>query len=56
MRGDVPTELTLSFTFFWFYCTTLLQGAVLNVVLGAYTLIVYALVLVVGNRSNAIES
>lgn len=35
------------FLFAWFYATTLVQGIVLNVVLGAYTLIVYAITVVI---------
>jgi len=38
------------FTFGWFYITTLVQGVLLNIVLGAYTLIIYAFALLFRKR------
>ena len=43
----------LAFTFAWFYLTTLVQGVMLNIVLGAYTLIVYAFVLLFGGAKRS---
>jgi hypothetical protein len=41
-RPPIPS---MPIAFGWYYTTTMLQGLLLNIVLGAYTLIVYALVL-----------
>ncbi len=48
-RGSTPV-VAAPIVLSWFYFTTLLQGLLLNVVLGAYTLIVYALVLLFRKR------
>jgi hypothetical protein len=52
-RTPVPS---MPMAFAWYYTTTMLQGLLLNVVLGAYTLIVYALVLLFRNGSKVGES
>ena len=46
LREDDPRVVGSATVFGFFYLTTLLQGLLLNLVLGAYTLVVYAIVLV----------
>jgi len=51
--GPMRTEMAdvgAPFVFFWFYLTTLVQGTLMNIVLGAYTLIVYAIALLFRQR------
>ena len=48
-----PPIVSTPIAFAWYYTTTMLQGLLLNVVLGAYTLVVYALVLLFRNGSKS---
>lgn len=48
-RGSSATE-SMSLLFAWFYITTLVQGVILNCVLGAYVLIVFAFALLFRKR------
>lgn len=45
----------LPVVFLWFYFTTLLQGTLMNILLGGYTLVVYAFVLLFRKRPDSIE-
>ena len=52
-RGEFARELsTVPLTFIWFYTTTIVQGALLNLVLGAYTLVVYAITVAIRGGLN----
>ena len=42
---DRVSDVGILMTFIWYYTTTMLQGLLLNIVLGGYTLVVYAIVL-----------
>ena len=52
-RSDRPVDATIPMTFTWYYMTTMLQGLLLNIVLGAYTLIVYGFVLLFRKGSKS---
>lgn len=49
-RGNLAT---LPIVFLWFYTTTIVQGALLNIVLGGYTLVVYGITLLVRGGNKA---
>ena len=49
---DDPQAMALMSVAVWFYFTTVVQGVLLNIVLGAYTLIVYALVKLISTSSK----
>ena len=48
-----PQALSSLFILAWFYFTTLVQGVILNLVLGAYTLIVYGIALLIRSFTRA---
>lgn len=50
--STTATGKTIPLIIAWFYCTTLVQGVLVNIVLGAYTLIVYAIVLLFRGRKK----
>ena len=44
-RYDEAQPVSMSITFAWFYATTIVQGVILNALLAAYSLLVYAMIL-----------
>ena len=53
MIYDESVMPSMPFAFAWYYTTTLLQGLMLNIVLGAYMLIVFAIVLFFRNGNKS---